>query len=136
MKRYLFILTTFFFAISTHSGVATPFVSKTTSVPYSTLINTFNTNTTADTYLLLAHKWTGEDISLDLKINGYFEAKLFGGKLVYGYWEISKNQEMLRLYNDPIDEELFEMQFILIILSYHAITIIDENGKKSELHLN
>ena len=83
-----------------------------------------------DTYLLLAHKWESGAVFLDLKINGTFEAALDGKNIIYGNWEVSSNQESLILVNDPSDEELFSIEYTLSDVSFHAIKIIDSQGKE------
>lgn len=96
----------------------------------------FMTVQKADTYLLLAHKWSNGSIFLDLKINGTFEAKMDGKTWIYGYWSIPPNQETLNLCNDPIDEEVFKLEFTLSDISYHTIKLIDAQGKELVLGIN
>ncbi|MCH2022177.1 MAG: hypothetical protein MK207_06810 [Saprospiraceae bacterium] len=83
-----------------------------------------------DTYLLLAHKWESGALFLDLKLNGTFEASLDGNDVIYGNWELRSNQEVLVLLNDPVDEDVFSIEFTLSDVSFHSIKVINSDGKE------
>ena len=89
-----------------------------------------------DIFFLLAHKWESDNVYLDLKINGTFEAKFDNKTLLYGNWEITPNQETLRLSNDPTDEDTFRLEYTLSEVSYHIIKFIDEQGKEFFLQIS
>ena len=74
-----------------------------------------------DTHLLLAHKWKKGDFFLDLKINGQFEGQINGEDMIYGFWEVSKDQKTLTLTNDYESDDEFTIKYGLSNLSFHSI---------------
>lgn len=104
------------------------------------MANTITPETTVviaqeDTYLLLAHKWEGGKIFLDLNINGSFEGEINGQSDLYGNWEITKDQKSLILTNSPEEEEEFKLEYTLSNVSFDSITLIDEKGKSFVLQI-
>lgn len=88
-----------------------------------------------DTHLLLAHKWKKGNFFLDLKINGKFEAKINGEDMIYGFWEVSKDQKTLTLTNDYESDDEFVIKYTLSNLSFHSMKLVDKNGKATYLDL-
>jgi len=110
-------------------------VAGTSFVAANTVQPSQETTLADDTHLLLAHKWKKGDFFLDLKINGKFEAKINGEDMIYGFWEVSKDQKTLTLTNDYESDDEFEIKYTLSNLSFHSMKLTDKNGKATYLDL-
>jgi hypothetical protein len=105
-----------------------------TTFNYSTATPALNESLGLKTFILLAHPWQSEHLTLNLKINSQFEG-VWQGKSIRGFWNIVDNQNKLQLINDPIDEAVFDIEYTIAELSYFSLTLIDYEGQKFSLTL-